>query len=45
MSGVIPILPPYAFIKWIRKILLIILDLHLSDVSEIQREEHDPSRV
>jgi len=45
MSGAIPLLLPYAFIKWIGKILPFILDLHLFDVSEIQREEHDLSRV
>jgi len=45
MSVAIHLLLPYAFIKWIGKILRIIVDLHLFDVSEIQREEHDPSRV
>jgi len=45
MSGAIPLFLPYAFIKWIGKILRIILDLHLFDISEIQLEEHDPSRV
>jgi hypothetical protein len=45
MRGAVPLLLPYAFIKLVGKILRIVLDLHLFDVSEIQGEQHDLSRA